>query len=195
MLGFVPGVRLTAARNRGFTIVELMVTLAVAAILVALAVPTYRDVRERSIVRGASGDLVALVTQAKFEAAKRNDYVTMSVRGSGSSWCIGLQIGTTGCDCSTDTCNITQVNTSELNGARLLAAADFNDPGGGKGTTDVTIDPRLGMLKDLGTGGSIVVRSPSDNWDFRVQFNLSSAAKTNLCSPSGGRSLSDYPSC
>lgn len=174
----------------------MMIAILVAAILVALAAPTYIDVRERSIVRGAVGDLVAAVTQAKLEAAKRNDSVTVSVRGGpGAAWCIGLQKGATGCDCLTATCDVDQVNTVALNGARLLTAADFNSSGGGPGSTDFTIDPRMGMLLNLGSGGTLVVRSPSDNWDFRVQFNLSSTAQTSLCTPSGGRALSDYASC
>lgn len=181
-------------RHRGFTVVELMVTLGVSAVLVALAAPLYKEVRERSIVRGASGDLVAAFQQAKLEAAKRNDYVTVSVRGSGSAWCVGLQTGATGCDCLNATCTVTQVNADALNGARLKDAADFNDTGGG-GSTDVTIDPRLGMIRNLGSGGSLIVRSPSDAWDFRVQFNLSSAAQTNLCSPAVGRPLSEYAKC
>lgn len=180
----------------GFTLVELLVTIAVVTIFAVLAVPMFVDVRERAIVRGAAGDLVTAVARARFEAAKRNDYVTVSVRGSGSAWCIGLQAGTTGCDCASTTCNIDQVSTSQLNGARLLSAANFNASSGGSGSTDFSIDPRMIMLQNLAPGGSLVVRSPSDTWDYRVQFNLSSTAKTQLCSPSGAKHvLSDYPSC
>lgn len=183
-------------RETGFTIIELMVVILVSAVLVAFASPLFLDVRERSVVRGASGDLVAAVTQAKLEAAKRNNDVTVSVRGSGAAWCVGLQVGQTGCNCLTSTCDIDQIKTSQLNGARLLAAADFNASGGaGTGSTDFTIDPRLGMLLGLGSGGTLVLRSPSDRWDYRVQFNLSSTAQTRLCSPSGARTLSEYPSC
>jgi Tfp pilus assembly major pilin PilA len=169
-----------------------MVTILIAAVLTTLAIPMYREVRERSVVRGASADLASAVTQAKLEAAKRNDYVTVSVRGSGSAWCIGVQVGTTGCDCMSATCDITQVDTASLNGARLLNPADFD----GSGSTDATLDPRLGMLRNLATGGSVVVRSPSDNWDYRLEFDLSSTAQTKLCTPSGGKhSLAEYPSC
>jgi len=179
------------ARIGGFTVVELMVTILVAAVLVALAAPLYKEVRERAIVLGASADLAAAFQQAKLEAAKRNDFVTVSVRGpAGAAWCIGLQSGATGCNCLNTTCDINQVNATQLNGARLLAAADFNG-----GSTDVTIDPRLGMIRNLGSGGSLVLRSPSDSWDFRLQFNLSSTAQTSLCSPTGGRRLSENSSC
>jgi len=195
------GTRLSQGGQKGFTLIELMVVIVIAAILVALAAPSYIDVRERSIVRGAAGDLVEAVAQAKLEAAKRNDYVTVSVRGSGSAWCVGLSSGVIGCDCTlaivatppsatTDACNVTQVGTQALNGAKLLAAANFNS------STDFSIDPRLGMLQNAASAGSLVVRSPSDSWDYRVNFILSPTAQTKLCSPSGGKHvLSDIPPC
>lgn len=179
-----------AGAQFGFSLIELMIVLAVAVIFVVMAAPMYVDFRERSVVRGAAGDLVAMTQRAKLEAAKRNNFVTVSVRGSGSAWCIGLQTTSTGCDCLSATCDIDQINTVSLNGARLLSAASFNG-----GSTDFSIDPRLGMLSGLAAGGSLVIQSPSNRWDYRLQFNLTSTAQTNLCSPAGGRALSDYASC
>ena len=114
----------------GFTLIELMITLAIALILTVMAASLFIDVRERTIARGAADSLVSAVAQAKLEAARRNDFITVSVRGSGNAWCIGLQSGTTGCDCTSATCNVTQVSTGDLSGARLLAAADFGTDAG-----------------------------------------------------------------
>ena len=176
----------------GFTLIELMITLAIALILTVMAASLFIDVRERTIARGAADSLVSAVAQAKLEAARRNDFITVSVRGSGNAWCIGLQSGTTGCDCTSATCNVTQVSTGDLSGARLLAAADF----GTTPATDFSIDPRLGMLKNLTGGGSIIVQSARDSWDYRVRFTVTSTAQTQLCVPTGGKHvLSSYPSC
>ncbi len=177
------------ARTGGFTLVELMITVIVLGVLISLAVPSFRDFQQRSITRGAVADVVAAIAQARLEAAKRNDFVTVSVRGSGAAWCVGVQQGTTGCDCLSATCNIETVPTGALRGARLLAAANFN------GDNDFTIDPRLGMLSDPADAGSITVRAPSDQWDFRIRVGVTPTAQTTLCSPTGGRTVSDYPSC
>lgn len=185
----------------GFTLIELMITVVISVVLLVMAVRLFTDVREKAIVRGAVGSLAAMGQRAKLEAAKRNNFVTVSVRGSGSAWCIGLQTTAVGCDClSSTTCDIDQVSTKMLNGARLLAAANFAggsvDSSGTAVTTDFTIDPRLGMLNGLPAGGSVTVLSPSANWDYRVTFNLSSTAQVQLCQPTGGgHTLSDYPSC
>ena len=176
----------------GYTIIELMVTIAIAAIFMVLAAPMFVEVRERAVVRGAASDLVEAVAQAKLEAAKRNDFVTVSVRGSDNAWCIGVQSGLTGCDCTAATaCTVAQVKTNELKGARLLSAADF----GGTPASDFTIDPRLSMLKGLTGGGVLVVRSPSA-LDYRLQFSVTTTGQTQICQPSGGaHKLADYPSC
>lgn len=49
-----------ANRSRGFTLIELMIVLAIVAILLAIAVPAYQDFVLKSRVRVAQTDLVAL---------------------------------------------------------------------------------------------------------------------------------------
>ena len=52
------------ARARGFTLVELMVTVAIAAILLSLAVPAYREY----LRRGAVAEAVAVIGQGRVVA-------------------------------------------------------------------------------------------------------------------------------
>ena len=58
--------------QRGFTLVELMVTLAVMAILIALALPSFRDVAMNLRMSGLVSDLMADLALARSEAIKRN---------------------------------------------------------------------------------------------------------------------------
>jgi type IV pilus assembly protein PilE len=50
----------TANRNSGFTLIELMITIAIVAILAAIALPSYSDYVEKSKLRTAQSDVVAL---------------------------------------------------------------------------------------------------------------------------------------
>ncbi|MBD9402626.1 prepilin-type N-terminal cleavage/methylation domain-containing protein [Comamonas sp. CMM02] len=48
------------AKARGFTLIELMIVVAIVAILAAVAMPSYNRYMEKSQARAASADLVAL---------------------------------------------------------------------------------------------------------------------------------------
>ncbi|MDR3090313.1 MAG: GspH/FimT family pseudopilin [Desulfobulbaceae bacterium] len=61
-----------SARKAGFTLVEVMVTLAVFAIVAAVAVPAISGWRDAFSLKSASQDVYAMLMLAKTEAMKRN---------------------------------------------------------------------------------------------------------------------------
>jgi type IV fimbrial biogenesis protein FimT len=80
---------------RGFTLVELMVTLLVLAILLGLAVPSFRDASLSSRLTGYANDLVAGVQIARSEAIKRNATVTLCASEDGATCAedVGWEVG------------------------------------------------------------------------------------------------------
>lgn len=54
--------------NRGFTLIELMVTIAVAAILVTIAAPSFGTMMENQNLKRSTQDLVAILTEARSQA-------------------------------------------------------------------------------------------------------------------------------
>lgn len=56
----------------GFTLVELMVTLAVAAILLAVAVPSFRGMLEQNRVAAQSNDVLGGIQATRSEAIRKN---------------------------------------------------------------------------------------------------------------------------
>lgn len=82
-------------RQRGLTLVELMVTLAVAIILLAVALPMYRSITANNRVAGQTNALVSALQLARSEAVTRLASVAVCARsndttcGTSANWANG----------------------------------------------------------------------------------------------------------
>lgn len=63
-----------ARHTKGFTLVELMITLAVAGVLMMIAIPSFRHVTMSNRLSTTANDLVDSINTARMEAVKRNNY-------------------------------------------------------------------------------------------------------------------------
>lgn len=79
-------------KSKGFTLVELMVTVVVAAILLGLAAPSFRDAIQNNKFVATSNQLVSALKYARTEALKRRASVTVC----------GLNDAKTACGASTN---------------------------------------------------------------------------------------------
>lgn len=78
------------APDRGFTLIELMMVILVAAVLAAIASPAMGNLIAAQRLRSASSSLQLAMVQARSEAIKRNVAVTVSPASGGwrSGWSI-----------------------------------------------------------------------------------------------------------
>lgn len=67
--------RVRVRSQRGFTLLELLVTISVAAILLAIAVPSYRSIVQRNSMAAQVNDLVGALNYARSEAVSRGQRV------------------------------------------------------------------------------------------------------------------------
>jgi len=63
--------------HSGFTLLELMTSIVVLAILLAIGVPSFRSVIHNNRIAGSTNELVTALTYARSEAMKRGDPVTV----------------------------------------------------------------------------------------------------------------------
>lgn len=79
----------TSAVQRGFTLIELMVTVSVIAILAMVAVPSYNEAMLGSKLNTLANNFVASAHLARSEAIKRNTAVTLCASSDGSTCTAG----------------------------------------------------------------------------------------------------------
>jgi type IV fimbrial biogenesis protein FimT len=80
-------------RSRGFTLIELMVTLSVAAILLAIGVPSFINVLVGNRLATQSNEIVSAFHIARGEAIKRNQPVRLCrAAGVASTTCAGAGV-------------------------------------------------------------------------------------------------------
>ena len=72
--------------TRGFSLLELLVTIAVAAILLAVAIPSYRSVVQRNAMAATVNDLVGDLNYARSQAVTRGRRVYVC-KSSGNASC------------------------------------------------------------------------------------------------------------
>ncbi|MCH8531180.1 MAG: GspH/FimT family pseudopilin [Saccharospirillum sp.] len=73
--------------QKGVTLIELMITLAVIAIIASLAAPSFQGVIENNRVASQANGLLSAAHFARSEAVKTGGDVTLTVNADGS-WCV-----------------------------------------------------------------------------------------------------------
>jgi prepilin-type N-terminal cleavage/methylation domain-containing protein len=191
-------------RVRGFTLIEMMVTLAVIVVLLLIAVPSFQAFRQRAALRTASEQALSFWNQARLEAAKRNALVRVGVKASGGDYCLGastttLATETALCDCFTaGACDVAAFpgpgNQAQWNRVRLskVTLGTSNYPTVATNKT-VVIDPHLTFLTETGDAGVIQLAGPVGQKAYLLNLNVDPFGRATLCeSTAAVDKMSDY---
>lgn len=158
--------------QKAFTLIELMVTLSILAIVMALAIPSFKSSVANNRSAGAGGELVTALNIARGEAIKRGSYVTICASDTGTSclaagnWAKGWLIFADDATSATATPVVTTTPTDkvvrywkDLPSSSLVTA------------TTATTNTNVAYIRFTGTG--ILARAANDA-EARV-FNVSTA--------------------
>lgn len=174
-----------------------MVTVAVLAVVLVAAVPSFNEFRQRSALRGAAEQVTSFWANARFEALKRNSLVKVSMGTSSANYCMGAAVTTDptdddGCDCfETDTtdsdyCAVGRYPASQTEWQRIRYLDDPEDTIGDDGV--VIIDPKRAALASSATTGYWEMGSPTGGPDYRLRVNIDQFGRAVTCEPAAAGS-------
>ena len=186
-----------SAKDRGFTILELMIVMVVVAVGVALATPYYQDVMQRRETTSQAESLVAFVSFAQSEAIKYNEIISVHLTYTDAKdWCIGANEGNAACDC-TET-NTLAPNFCSLNGvAKILRSPQNTRISMTPPATDRTFafDPVRGTMTSayLGNDPNMILDSDNGNWSLEV--DIEETGRILICNWDPDKAVPGYQAC
>lgn len=170
-----------ARRQRGFTLIELMVVVAIAVILTTLAAPSFTGYMNKKRVEGVAAELATDIQFARTEAVARNAPVRITF-GTGC-WVVHT-VGSTDTTCTQAAGATLGTGAAQLKDAQL--AANLNvalSPNNSLGY--IAFDAVRAMAASDGSGSthSINVNSSAGTWQLRTA--VSAVGRVQVCSPNG----------
>lgn len=185
---------LSKQNMRGVTLIELMVTLAILAIILTMAIPSFNEFRQRSALRGASDQFISFWANSRMEALKNNSLVKVSMSTSGNNFCLGAATTTnpadnTKCDCFTaNACNVGSYPADQAEWKRIRFIGDYVQAPTAGSQVVVIIDPKRGGLANTDMAGYWQIASPTGGVDYRLRVNVDLFGRAVACEPASSPS-------
>lgn len=203
--------------NRGFTLVEVMITMVIVAIGVALAMPTWENAVQKRMTTSAAEELAAFFTHAQSEAVRGGELVTVTIQRNvgGTNWCAGSinqtqmdAVTETHCHCWDNDPTVDKFCEFDDETPRRITASSYEGFLMDRSAEDVgrtgdnhlffSFDPIRGIkLDEL---GNVVSDSPevtliSDNGKHKLKVEVAVTGRVRICSPIAAKAVPGYKAC
>lgn len=199
-------------RQAGFTLVELAVTIAVFALILAMVAPSAGTWLDNNRIRNAADSLQTGLQTARAEAVRRNESVSFwlvslsnpnvldnscALSGSSGSWVVSLSNPANGCAKAPSTTAAPMIVTARPigDGGGLVSVSALQSDGSTAGTT-VTFN---GFGRVTNTGDAIRridVSGPNASLNYRkLRIDVSGSGSVRLCDPQLASDSTDPRKC
>jgi prepilin-type N-terminal cleavage/methylation domain-containing protein len=160
--------RFAASLTDGFTLIEMMVAMAMTAILAAVAIPSFVGTIARSRVEGVVNELSIDLQATRTEAIRRRTTATLAVANGGASYSVSYVNPAT-------SATVTLKTVTTPTGVTITASAPIV----------------FSSLRGLADGQTFTVASTSTSAQLRAMTN--EIGRVQMCSPNG--SFNGYSTC
>lgn len=162
-------------KRSGLTLLELVIAMAMLAIVASIAVPSFGAAADRARLRHAAETLAADLAEARYQSAQRGIPLYLDVQ-PGPGWCWAVT-SASGCRCGVvQACQLKTVSEIENAGVQLIEAHALS------------FEP-TGILQS-GAGTEALLQSRRGE---RLRVSVSALGRASICAPDGG--VPGYPSC
>jgi type IV fimbrial biogenesis protein FimT len=176
-------------RTHGFTMIELMITIVVAAVLIALAAPSYRTYTAKKKVEGTLAELHTDLQFARSEAVSRNTPVRVTVNAN--CYAVHLPSGASNANCvvtpataSLRTVTVDDTRSVSLAPVGALTFINFDSVRG---------EASFGGLASTDTEASIDVSSTAGvSSAFNLRARVTKFGRVQVCTTNA---MAGYSSC
>lgn len=157
---------------RGLTLIELMLALAIVAVLATLAMPSFGNMLARHRLKAAAENLAMDLAELRQQSAQRQQPMHVDLQ-AGAQWCYALAVQS-GCDCRVPQgCQLKIVRADDHPGVLLLEGGSL------------MVDAQPGA-----SSGSALLQGPDGS---RLRVGLSPLGRPKVCA--SGSPVAGYPSC
>jgi type IV fimbrial biogenesis protein FimT len=182
---------MTMTRQHGFTLFDLMITLAILSIILAFGIPSMRSAAEKRNTTAVAEDIYSQIQLARSEAIARSQLVFMNL-AAGNEWAIGVS-SDENCDPSDNVPACTLPDTDNNNPITHLVSFGDHDPVSLATTTNqITFEPQRGTA----TSATINITS-SGTTGYVMTVNVGLLGQVSLCSSDADPSkyVTGYRAC
>lgn len=178
-------------KQQGFNLLELMITVAILAIVISIGVPSFSRAIEKRNTVGAAEALYSQIQLARSESIARSQPVFMNIVG-GADWAVGFG-SDQNCDPSDNNpaCTLPDLDNNDPI-THLLTSDDIGNVSVATTANQLAFMPQRGMV----TGATISITSQG-RVGYVITLNVGMLGQVSLCSPDAdpGRYVTGYRPC
>ena len=171
--------------QRGLTLIEICIVLAIVSILVGTALPSFEKTKQKRGLDGAAAEMSTDLHYVRSEAVARNEGVRISFQGVAGGSCTLIHTSSASdCQCAAD-------GTAQCNSGATLLKSLFHRSGDGVAVSanvgSMRFDPINGTVTPAGTVTMINVNGQA------IRHVVNIMGRVRSCSPGG--TVKDVGAC